>query len=156
MCVNKREKGMICLAGRNNVPMGAALESPFDRQNDVITNYHSLTINIHLSKIDTPPWYVIDGRHPRIRLAMACVSKVGRSVKYFMQSLYAFKNLKALAHDLIPASLCEGPFFYFYVESVFLFLLSSTSKHQCQFCATWVICNVLNLLYSFVLTISMR
>src|SRR6185369_13661143 len=108
------------------------------------------------SKIDTPPWYVIDGRHPRIRLAMACVSKVGRSVKYFMQSLYAFKNLKALAHDLIPASLCEGPFFYFYVESVFLFLLSSTSKHQCQFCATWVICNVLNLLYYFVLTISMR
>ena len=26
-------------------------------------------------QIDTPPWYVIDGRHPRIRLAMACVSK---------------------------------------------------------------------------------
>ena len=147
---------MICLAGRNNVPMGAALKSPFDRQNTVLTRYHSLTINIHLSKIDTPPWYVIDGRHPRIRLAMACVSKVGRSIKYFMQSLYAFKNLKALAHDLIPASLCEGPFFYFYVESVFLFFLYSTSKHQCQFCATWVICNVLDLLYCFVLTLYMR
>jgi len=39
------------------------------------------------------------------------------------------KTLKALAHDLIPASLYEGPFFYFYVESVFLFFLSSTSKH---------------------------
>ena len=40
-----------------------------------------------------------------------------------MQSLYAFKNLKALAHDLIHASLCEGSFFYFYVESVFLFFV---------------------------------
>ena len=28
-------------------------------------------------------------------------------------SLYDFKTEKALAHDLIPASLCEGPFFYF-------------------------------------------
>ena len=26
-------------------------------------------------QIDTPPWYEIVGRHPRIRLAMACVSK---------------------------------------------------------------------------------
>jgi hypothetical protein len=26
-------------------------------------------------QIDTPPWYVNVGRHPRIRLAMACVSK---------------------------------------------------------------------------------
>ena len=102
--------------------MGAALKSLFDRENTVFIRYHSLTINKHLSKLDTPPWYVIYGRHPRIRLAMACVSKVGRSIKYFMQSLYAFKNLKALAHDLIPASLCEGPFFCFYVESVFLFL----------------------------------
>ena len=28
-------------------------------------------------------------------------------------SLYDFKTEKALAHDLIPASLCEGPVFYF-------------------------------------------
>ena len=26
-------------------------------------------------KIDTPPWYVIVGGHPRIRLAMVCESK---------------------------------------------------------------------------------
>src|SRR5215213_5943015 len=30
--------------------------------------------NLNL-QIDTPPWYVNVGRHPRIRLAMACVSK---------------------------------------------------------------------------------
>ena len=120
--------------------MGAALKSLFDRKNTVFTRYHSLTINKHLSKIDTPPWYVIDGRHPRIRLAMACVSKVGRSIKYFMQSLYAFKNLKALAHDLIPASLCEGPFFYFYVESVFLLLSISEANTSVNFGATIFIC----------------
>ena len=28
-------------------------------------------------------------------------------------SLYDFETEKALAHDLIPASLCEGPVFYF-------------------------------------------
>ena len=28
-------------------------------------------------------------------------------------SLYDFKTERALAHDLIPASLCEGPVFYF-------------------------------------------
>ena len=31
--------------------------------------------NVKLYQIGTPPWYVIVGRHPRIRLAMACVSK---------------------------------------------------------------------------------
>ena len=39
------------------------------------------------------------------------------------------KKLKSSSTWLIPASLCEGPFFYFNVESVFLFLLSSPSKH---------------------------
>ena len=38
------------------------------------------------------------------------------------------KTSKALAHDLIPASLCEGPIFYFHVESVNLFP-SISSKH---------------------------
>ena len=33
---------------------------------------------------------------------------------------------------LIPASLCEGPFFYFYVESVFPLLSVYLSKHHCQ------------------------
>ena len=33
---------------------------------------------------------------------------------------------------LIPASLCEGPFFYFYVESVFPLLSVSLSKHHCE------------------------
>ena len=28
-------------------------------------------------------------------------------------SLYDFKTWKALAHDLVPASLCGGPIFYF-------------------------------------------
>ena len=46
----------------------------------------------------------------------------------FLYSLYDFKNLKALAYDLIPASLCEGPLFNFYVESVNLFP-SISSKH---------------------------
>ena len=33
---------------------------------------------------------------------------------------------------LIPASLCEGSFFYFYVELVFPLLSVYLSKHHCQ------------------------
>ena len=48
------------------------------------------------------------------------------SKTYFTLSI-AFGNKKALAHVLIPAFLCEGPIFYFIVESVNLFLLSPAS-----------------------------
>ena len=34
-----------------------------------------LSVSNLILQIDTPPWYVNVGRHPRIRLAMACVSK---------------------------------------------------------------------------------
>ena len=49
-----------------------------------------------------------------------------------MQSLYVFQNLKALAHDLIPASLCEGPFFYFYVESSSYYFMHQLREHSCH------------------------
>ena len=41
-----------------------------------------------------------------------------------LYSLYDFKTKKALAHDLIPASLCEGPFFYFMLSQFTYFFLS--------------------------------
>ena len=37
--------------------------------------------------------------------------------------------IKSSSTWLIPASLCEVHFFYFYVESVFLFLLNSSRNH---------------------------
>ena len=40
-----------------------------------------------------------------------------------------FSKSKSSTTWLIPAFLCEGPFFYFDVESVFLFILSPPSKH---------------------------
>ena len=45
-------------------------------------------------------------------------------------SLYDFKTLKSSSTWFIPASLCEGQFFYFYVESVFL-LLSDSEANTC-------------------------
>ena len=82
-------------------------------------------MNNHLSKLDTPPWYVIDGRHPRIRLAMVCVKQRLGGVSNIFYALYMIsKTWKALAHDLIPASLCEGPFFYFMLSQFTYFFLS--------------------------------
>ena len=75
--------------------MGAALKSLFDRENTVFIRYHSLAINKHLSKLDTPPWYVIDGRHPRIRLAMACVSKGWEECQIFYAISIWFQKLKS-------------------------------------------------------------
>ena len=59
----------------------------------------------------------------------------------------------ALAHDVKPASLCEGPFFYFYVVSVYL-LLSILEANTCvKFVHHFLYACLLNLLYCFVLTI---
>ena len=52
------------------------------------------------------------------------------SVKKIVCSLYVFKTWKRSSTWFIPASLCEGPFFYFYVESVFL-LLSVSEANTC-------------------------
>ena len=46
-----------------------------------------------------------------------------------ISKLFYFCLKKRSSTWLIPASLCEGPFFYFYVESVFLFLLYPSSNH---------------------------
>ena len=54
---------------------------------------------------------------------------------------------------VIHASLCEGPFFYFIVESVYL-LLSILEANTCVNCVHWFLhVYLLHLLYYFVLTI---
>ena len=50
--------------------------------------------------------------------------------KFILYSLYVFKTLKSSSTWFIPASLYEGPFFYFYVELVFL-LLSVSEANTC-------------------------
>ena len=52
------------------------------------------------------------------------------SQNLFLCSLYVFKTLKSSSTWFIPTSLCEGPIFYFYVESVFL-LLSILEANTC-------------------------
>ena len=62
------------------------------------------------------------------------------------------KTKKALAHDLISASLCEGSFFYFYVESVYLLLSILEANTSVNFAATIFICSYIALIICFVLT----
>ena len=95
MCKQKRKEGWSALLVEITSFMGAALKSLFDKENTVFIRYHSLTINKHLSKLDTPPWYVIDGRHPRIRLAMACVSKGWEECQIFYAISIWFQKLKS-------------------------------------------------------------
>ena len=64
---------------------------------------------------------------------LASFSAVKSLMKSCMsQNCFTFiknKKIKSSSTWLIPASLCEGPFFYFYVESVFLFLLIFSSNN---------------------------
>ena len=53
--------------------------------------------------------------------------------KFILYSLYVFKNLKSSSTWFIPPSLCEGPFFYFHVESSpcnFMHQLRENSCHS--------------------------
>ena len=51
-----------------------------------------LSVSNLILHIDTPPWYVKVGRHPRIRLAMACVSKRLGGVSSIMKLKYMCKQ----------------------------------------------------------------
>ena len=45
-----------------------------------------------------------------------------------------FQNQSSSTNIAIDAFLFEGPFFYFYIESVHLSLFTSRSKHLCELC----------------------
>ena len=53
--------------------------------------------------------------------------------KFILCSLYIFKTLKSSSTWFIPASLYKGPFFYFYVELVFLPLYVSEANTCVKF-----------------------
>ena len=64
-----------------------------------------------------------------------------------------FQNKSSSTNIAIDASLVEGPFFYFYVESVYL-LPSILEANTCVNCVHWFLhVYLLHLLYYFVLTI---
>ena len=64
-----------------------------------------------------------------------------------------FKMKSSSTKIVIHASLCEGPIFYFIVESVYL-LLSILEANTCINCVHWFLhVYLLHLLYCFMLTI---
>ena len=48
------------------------------------------------------------------------------------QCLYCLFKIKSSSTWLIPASLCEGPFFYFYVESSSSKFMHQLREHSCH------------------------
>ena len=63
-----------------------------------------------------------------------------------------FQNKSSSTKIAIHAYLCEGPFFYFYVESVYL-LLSILEANTCVNCVHWFLhVYLLHLLYCFMVT----
>ena len=65
---------------------------------------------------------------------------------------YVFKMKSSSTKIVIHASLCEGPIFYFIVESVYL-LLSISEANTCINCVHWFLhVYLLHLLYCFMLT----
>ena len=53
-------------------------------------------------------------------------------LKYFFQYLYCLFKIKSPSTWSISASLCEGPFFYFYVESSFSKFMHQLREHSCH------------------------
>ena len=73
---------------------------------------------------------------------------------YFYVSI-CLQKLKSSSTWLISASLCEGPFFYFYVESVFLSNLYLSSKHILSILVqVYYILSLCLTVKTFVLTLS--
>ena len=54
------------------------------------------------------------------------------SLKTLFQCLYYLFKIKSSSTWLIPASLCEGPFFYFYVESSSSKFMHQLREHSCH------------------------
>ena len=52
--------------------------------------------------------------------------------KYFFNTSIAFFKIKSSSTWLIPASLCEWPFFYFYVESSSSKFMHQLREHSCH------------------------
>jgi hypothetical protein len=52
--------------------------------------------------------------------------------KILFQYLYCLFKIKSSSTWLIPASLCEGPFFYFYVESSSSKFMHQLREHSCH------------------------
>ena len=52
--------------------------------------------------------------------------------KYFFNTSIALFKIKSSSTWLLPASLCEGPFFYFYVESSSSKFMHQLREHSCH------------------------
>ena len=52
--------------------------------------------------------------------------------KYFFNTSIALFKIKSSSTWLIPASLCEGPFFYFYVKSSSSKFMHQLREHSCH------------------------
>ena len=53
-------------------------------------------------------------------------------LKIIFQYIYCLFKIKSSSTWLIPASLCEGPFFYFYVESSSSKFMHQLREHSCH------------------------
>jgi hypothetical protein len=82
-------------------------------------------------KKGTPPWYVNVGGHP-MESVIKQRDKNWLSLFYKSNFYLSVLQMKSSSTYLITASLCEGPFFYFYVESPPSIFMHRLREHSCH------------------------